>query len=158
MHQSQVPVIDHYWQTETGFPICSNFLGFDGAPFPTKAGSCSFPVPGWNLHVVDEETGADIGTDMLGSLVVTLPLPPCAFNTLWRNKERFQQAYLRRFPGSYDTSDAGIIDSDGYVSVMARTDDIINVAGHRWVFHGLPPNSDVGSSGFWTWPKHFAGL
>ena len=123
-----VPVIDHWWQTETGWPICANCLGIE--PIQVKPGSPSKPVPGWDVRVVDlgnrETKRGDIGT-----LVIKLPLPPGAFPTLWNADERYVSSYLSQFPGYYSTADAGFMDEDGYVYVMARTDDIINVAGHR---------------------------
>lgn len=121
-----IPVIDHWWQTETGFPITSNYMGYDG-PFPIKPGSSSFPVPGWDVTVLNEKTGEPAGRNVLGQLVVKLPLPPCAFTTLFRDEERFEESYLTDYPGYYNTGDAGHIDEDGYVSIMTRTDDIINV-------------------------------
>eukprot|EP00040_Diaphanoeca_grandis_P034668 m.216071 g.216071 ORF g.216071 m.216071 type:complete len:686 (+) comp33202_c5_seq9:146-2203(+) len=129
-----VPVIDHWWQTETGWPICSNFLGMDG-PFDIKPGSASFPVPGWDVRVVndtgDGHNTDPLGPNELGQLVVKLPLPPCAFTTLFHDDKRFQESYLDDYPGFYNTADAGHVDEQGYISVMSRTDDIINVAGHR---------------------------
>ena len=124
----KVPVIDHWWQTETGWAIAANCIGIE--PLPVKYGSPTKAVPGWNLQVLDRNcqpvTNGDIGT-----LAVKLPLPPGTLPTLWQNDDRFISAYLDEFPGYYTTSDAGYIDDDGYVYVMARTDDIINVAGHR---------------------------
>jgi propionyl-CoA synthetase len=124
----QVPVIDHWWQTETGWPICANCLGIE--PLKVKPGSPSKPVPGWDVHVVDPENREAKRGD-IGTLVIKLPLPPGAFPTLWNADERFVDSYLSQFPGYYSTADAGFMDEDGYVYVMARTDDIINVAGHR---------------------------
>ena len=123
-----VPVIDHWWQTETGWPICSNCLGIE--PLPVKHGSPAKPVPGWDVRVVDHDNH-EVKTDEIGALVVKLPLPPGTFPTLWNADERFVESYLKDFPGYYKTADAGFIDEDGYVYVMSRTDDIINVAGHR---------------------------
>ncbi|MEN0061096.1 MAG: propionyl-CoA synthetase [Myxococcota bacterium] len=123
-----VPVIDHWWQTETGWPIVTNPRGIE--PLPVKPGSASVPVPGWDLQVLDDG-GEPVARGDIGNLVVKLPLPPGALPTLWGADERFIQAYLSRFPGFYTTADAGYIDEDGYVFVMARTDDVINVAGHR---------------------------
>ena len=131
-----IPVIDHWWQTETGFPITSNYMGYDG-PFPTKPGSSTFPVPGWDVTVLNEKTGELAGRNELGQLAVKLPLPPCAFTTLFRDEERFETSYLTDYPGYYNTGDAGHIDEDGYVSIMTRTDDIINVAGHRLSTGGM---------------------
>jgi len=124
----QVPVIDHWWQTETGWPICSNCLGIE--PLTVKAGSPSKPVPGWDVRVVDAEN-RETKCGEIGALVIKLPLPPGTFPTLWNADERFLTSYLSQFPGYYATADAGFMDDDGYVYVMARTDDIINVAGHR---------------------------
>ena len=123
-----VPVIDHWWQTETGWAICSNCMGIEALPI--KPGSPAKPVPGWDLQVLDAE-GKPMAPGEIGSLVAKLPLPPSCLPTLWNAEERFRQAYLSVFPGYYLTGDAGMIDEDGYVYVMARTDDIINVAGHR---------------------------
>ena len=123
-----VPVIDHWWQTETGWAICSNCLGIH--QFDIKEGSPTKPAPGWNVKVVDESNN-ELPAGDIGALVVKLPLPPSALPTLWNNDEGFKDAYLKEFPGYYKTADAGFIDEDGYVYVMSRTDDIINVAGHR---------------------------
>mgnify|MGYP005630354513 FL=1 len=123
-----VPVIDHWWQTETGWSIAANCMGIEA--MPVREGSASLPVPGWGLRVMSEE-GEEVAPGEIGTLALKLPLPPGSFPTLWNAKERFIQSYLERFPGFYNTSDAGIIDADGYVYVMSRTDDIINVAGHR---------------------------
>ncbi|NNE37189.1 MAG: AMP-binding protein, partial [Gammaproteobacteria bacterium] len=123
-----VPVIDHWWQTETGWPICANPLGIE--QFPVKPGSSTKPVPGWNVKVLDD-SGSLVETDQIGALVVKLPLPPGSFPTLWNAKKRFRETYLEEYPGYYKTADAGYMDEDGYVYVMARTDDAINVAGHR---------------------------
>ena len=124
----QVPVIDHWWQTETGWAICANSIGIEHLPI--KEGSPSKPVPGWDLKVVDDQN-QELPPGEIGSLVVNLPLPPGSFPTLWNAKQRFFDAYLAEFPGFYKTADAGFIDEDGYIYVMSRTDDIINVAGHR---------------------------
>jgi len=126
--QLQVPVIDHWWQTETGWPIVSNCLGIER--LPVKHGSPTLPVPGWDIRVVDD-AAHDLPPFTTGALVVKLPLPPGALPTLWNADERFVAAYLADFPGFYKTADAGYLDDEGYVYVMARTDDIINVAGHR---------------------------
>ena len=123
-----VPVIDHWWQTETGWAIAGNCLGLHH--FPVKEGSPTKAAPGWNLQVVDENsTPVTIGE--IGALVAKLPLPPGTLSTLWNNDPGFLAAYLEDFPGYYKTADAGFIDDEGYVFVMSRTDDIINVAGHR---------------------------
>jgi propionyl-CoA synthetase len=123
-----VPVIDHYWQTETGWPVVANCMGIE--PLPVVAGSPTKPVPGWDLRAVGED-GAEREPGEIGALVVKLPLPPGSSPTLWNADERWRETYLTEFPGYYQTADAGYIDENGYVFVMARTDDIINVAGHR---------------------------
>jgi|TARA_R110002072_G_scaffold122455_2_gene257001 propionyl-CoA synthetase len=124
----RVPVIDHWWQTETGWSIAANCLGIE--PLPVKPGSPTRPVPGWDLRVLDSD-GHPVKPGEIGSIVGKLPLPPGTFPTLWNAKQRYFDSYLSEFPGYYQTGDAGKIDEDGYVHVMARTDDIINVAGHR---------------------------
>jgi propionyl-CoA synthetase len=123
-----VPVVDHWWQTETGWAICSNPLGLQ--EFPVKHGSPTKAVPGWNVQVVDENCNPVAPGD-IGALVCKLPLPPGTLPTLWNAEDRFRSSYLEDYPGYYKTGDAGFIDDDGYVYVMSRTDDIINVAGHR---------------------------
>ena len=123
-----VPVIDHWWQTETGWAICSNCLGIEA--LPVKDGSPTRPVPGWQLEALDEEARAVKPGDV-GALVVRLPLPPGTFPTLWNARQRYIDSYMKTYPGYYETGDAGYIDEDGYVFVMSRTDDVINVAGHR---------------------------
>jgi len=123
-----VPVIDHWWQTETGWAICANCLGIEH--LPVKKGSPTKPAPGMDVRVLDEE-GNEMKPGELGALVIKLPLPPGTFPTLWQAKERFIEQYMSRYPGYYQTFDAGNIDEDGYVHVMSRTDDIINTAGHR---------------------------
>ncbi len=123
-----VPVIDHWWQTETGWAICANCMGLE--PFPVKDGSPTKPVPGWDVQVVDEAS-QPVRAGEIGALVVKLPLPPGSLPTLWNNDVGYLESYLDEFPGYYKTADAGYIDQDGYVFVMSRTDDIINVAGHR---------------------------
>jgi propionyl-CoA synthetase len=125
----KVPVRDHWWQTETGWPMCANMTGVDGY-VPIKYGSVYTPCPGYNLQVLDDEQ-KPVPAGTMGSLAVKLPLPPGSFLTLYNSDERFQSAYMKAIPGYYDTGDAGIIDEDGYVHVMSRTDDVINVAGHR---------------------------
>ena len=124
----KVPVIDHWWQTETGWSIAANCMGLHH--FKVKEGSPTKPAPGWNLQVVDSDT-KPCKPGEIGALVVKLPLPPGSLPTLWNNDEGYQNTYLSEFPGFYKTADAGFIDEDGYVFVMSRTDDIINVAGHR---------------------------
>jgi propionyl-CoA synthetase len=126
--QLKVPVIDHWWQTETGSAICGNPVGL-GA-LPVKYGSSCVPMPGYDMYVLDE-AGKPVARGQSGTLAVKLPLPPACLPTLWGNDERFRSSYLAEFPGYYSTSDAGMIDADGYVHVMARTDDVINVAAHR---------------------------
>ncbi|SHJ47914.1 propionyl-CoA synthetase [Desulfatibacillum alkenivorans DSM 16219] len=123
-----VPVIDHWWQTETGWAIAANCMGLHH--FPVKYGSPTKAVPGWNVQVLDE-MGRPAAAGQIGALVVKLPLPPGTLPTLWGNDQAFVNKYLRDFDGYYTTADAGYIDEDGYIYVMARTDDIINVAGHR---------------------------
>ncbi|MBL0901134.1 MAG: AMP-binding protein, partial [Reyranella sp.] len=123
-----VPVVDHWWQTETGWAICGNFVGLE--EMPVKLGSCSVPAPGWKLEVLDEG-GKPMASDAVGALAAKLPLPPGTFPTLWNADERYKQSYMAEYPGYYKTGDAGFIDKDGYVSVMTRVDDVINVAGHR---------------------------
>jgi len=127
--QLNVPVIDHWWQTETGWAIAANCLGLHA--FPVKEGSPTKPAPGWNLQVLDPETREPVKPGEIGALVVQLPLPPGSLPTLWNNDRRYIESYLAEFPGYYKTADAGFIDEDGYAYVMTRTDDIINVAGHR---------------------------
>jgi propionyl-CoA synthetase len=124
----KVPVIDHWWQTETGWSIAANCLGIE--PLPVKPGSPTRPVPGWELKVLDE-AGAPMKPGEVGALVAVLPMPPGCTPGIWNADDRFRHTYLDRYPGYYETGDAGFIDADGYVFVMARTDDIINVAGHR---------------------------
>lgn len=124
----RVPVVDHWWQTETGWAIAANCLGIEA--LPTRHGSPTVAVPGWDLEVLDD-AGHALPRGTQGALAVRLPMPPGALLTLWNADERFVSAYLTEFPGFYKTADAGFIDEDGYVYVMARTDDIINVAGHR---------------------------
>ncbi len=123
-----VPVIDHWWQTETGWAICANCIGIESLPI--KQGSPTRPVPGWQMQVLDDH-GNEVESGDIGSLVVKLPLPPGTFPSLWNAKQRMFDSYLKNFPGYYETGDAGFIDEDGYVFVMSRTDDVINVAGHR---------------------------
>ena len=126
--QLRIPVIDHWWQTETGWAIAANCIGIE--QFPVKRGSPTKAVPGWNLHVLDD-IGEAVKPGDIGSLALKLPLPPGALPSLWQADERFVKSYLTAFPGFYASGDAGYIDDDGYVYVMTRTDDVINVAGHR---------------------------
>ncbi|WP_442867505.1 propionate--CoA ligase [Castellaniella sp. S9] len=125
------PVIDNYWQTETGWPILSAQPGVEEAP--TRFGSPSFPVYGYDVRVVDEATGKDAGPGQKGVVAIQPPLPPGAMSTIWRNDERFVHTYFESFPGRmlYSTSDWGLFDEDGYWYILGRTDDVINVAGHR---------------------------
>tara|TARA_B100000315_G_scaffold258489_1_gene310824 strand:- start:91 stop:2010 length:1920 start_codon:yes stop_codon:yes gene_type:complete len=130
----RTPVIDHWWQTETGWSITSNFLGL-GA-LPVKFGSSTKPAPGFNLHVLDEQAHK-VKPGVIGALSVKLPMPPGCLPTLWKNDEGYVSSYLEDYPGYYKTGDAGYIDDEGYVWVMTRTDDIINVAGHRLSTGGI---------------------
>ncbi|RID91789.1 propionyl-CoA synthetase [Gemmobacter lutimaris] len=123
-----VPVIDHWWQTETGWAIAANPLGIE--ELPVKLGSPSVPMPGYDVQVLDEG-GHPVSAGTLGAIAVKLPLPPGTLPTLWNADDRFKKSYLSHFPGYYETGDAGYIDEDGYLYIMARTDDVINVAGHR---------------------------
>jgi propionyl-CoA synthetase len=133
----RIPVIDHWWQTETGWPIGANCLGIER--LPVKHGSCTRAVPGWDVRVLDAEAvGAEaqgavreLAAGEIGALAIKLPLPPGALPTLWQADDRFVDSYMNAFPGFYQTADAGFIDTDGYIHVMTRTDDIINVAAHR---------------------------
>jgi len=130
----KVPVIDHWWQTETGWAISGNPLGI--AHFPVKYGSATKPLPGWDVRVLNAEQ-QEVAPGDIGAIVVKLPMPPGALPTLWNADDRFIKAYMADYPGYYQTGDAGFIDDDGYVSIMARTDDIINVAGHRLSTGGM---------------------
>jgi propionyl-CoA synthetase len=123
-----VPVIDHWWQTETGWSICCNCLGIE--MLPIVPGSPARPVPGYTVDVLDSN-GEPCERGEIGALVAQLPLPPGTFTTLWQADDRFVNTYFSRYPGYYETGDAGYIDDEGYVFVMSRTDDVINVAGHR---------------------------
>ena len=123
-----VPVIDHWWQTESGWPMAANCLGIE--PLKVKPGSPTRPVPGWDIRSLDGD-GREVKRGDTGAIVARLPLPPGSLPTLWNADERYISSYLKTFPGFYQTGDAGFIDEDGYVHVMARTDDVINVAGHR---------------------------
>ncbi|MDP4033825.1 MAG: propionyl-CoA synthetase [Pseudorhodobacter sp.] len=123
-----VPVIDHWWQTETGWAIAANPLGIEA--LPVKIGSPSVAMPGYDVQILDEG-GHPVSNGTLGAIVVKLPLPPGTLPTLWNAEERFIKSYISHFPGFYETGDAGYVDDDGYLYIMARTDDVINVAGHR---------------------------
>ncbi|GAA5066193.1 AMP-binding protein [Nocardia callitridis] len=122
------PVIDHWWQTETGWPICANPLGLQRLPI--KPGSASVPVPGYRLRVLSSE-GNPVPPNTEGTIVVGLPLPPGTLTGLWHDQERYQRSYLSAFPGHYLTGDSGYFDEDGYLFVLGRSDDVINMAGHR---------------------------
>jgi propionyl-CoA synthetase len=124
----RVPVIDHWWQTETGWPIAANCVGL--GMLPVKPGSPTKPVPGYDVRVLAED-GAEMPAGQIGAIVIKLPLPPGCLPTLWNNDDGYEKSYLSRYPGHYLTGDAGYKDEDGYVYIMSRVDDIINVAGHR---------------------------
>ena len=123
-----VPVVDHWWQTETGWAICANPRGLE--PLPIKAGSPTVPMPGYDVQVLDEE-GSPVTTGSDGAIAIRLPLPPGTLQTLWGDDDWFERSYLQRYPGYYLSGDGGYFDEDGYLFVMGRTDDVINVAGHR---------------------------
>ena len=129
-----MPVLDHWWQTETGWCIAGNPVGL--GTLPVRYGSTCVPMPGYAIDIVDEACHLQ-PANKIGSIVVKLPLPPACFPTLWQQDERFKESYLTEFPGYYKTADAGYKDEDGYVYVMSRTDDIINVAGHRLSTGGM---------------------
>jgi propionyl-CoA synthetase len=129
-----VPVVDHWWQTETGWPIVANPVGL--GILPIKLGSPSVPMPGYDVRVVDDAT-KPVAVGTMGSIVIKLPLPPGCLPTLYRQDERMRESYLNEFPGYYKTSDAGFIDEYGYLTILGRTDDIINVAGHRLSTGGM---------------------
>lgn len=122
------PVIDHWWQTETGWAICANLAGIE--LLPAKAGSATRPVPGYNVQILSDE-GQPVAANQQGNIAIKLPLPPGCLSTIWGNPDRFFTGYLSQFPGYYATGDGGYLDEDGYLFVMGRTDDVINVAGHR---------------------------
>ncbi len=126
--QLKVPVIDHWWQTETGYAIAANPVGLE--MLPVKLGSPTVPMPGYDVQILDE-AGHPLPAGTLGAIAVKLPLPPGTLPTLWNADDRFKKSYLTTFPGYYETGDAGMMDEDGYLYIMARTDDVINVAGHR---------------------------
>jgi propionyl-CoA synthetase len=130
----KVPVIDHWWQTETGWPIASNCLGIE--PLKVKPGSPTRAVPGWDVQALGAD-GKPVKAGDIGALAIRLPLPPGSLPTLWQNDQGYLKSYLQEFEGYYKTGDAGYIDEDGYVFVMTRTDDIINVAGHRLSTGGM---------------------
>jgi propionyl-CoA synthetase len=122
------PIIDNWWQTETGWPVAANLCGLE--PMPVKQGSSSVVVPGWDLHILDDE-GRDVPRGTHGLIALKLPLPPGCMNRVWGNDDAFRETYLSRFPGYYATGDGGYVDEDGYVFIMGRVDDVINVCGHR---------------------------
>ncbi|MBC8271077.1 MAG: propionyl-CoA synthetase [Gammaproteobacteria bacterium] len=124
----QIPVIDHWWQTETGWPVAGNLMGLD--PAGTKAGSVSFPVPGFNVQILSEAHKQEAAGEE-GDVVIKLPLPPGCLPTVWGDHNRYHDAYMTLHPGYYHTGDGGYFDEDGYLYIMGRTDDVINVAGHR---------------------------
>ena len=126
--QLGVPVIDHWWQTETGWAISAIPVGL--GMLPVKIGSPGVPMPGYDVRVLDED-GAELPPGELGAIVIKLPLPPGTLPNLWNAEDRYRKSYLDHFPGYYETGDAGYMDEDGYLYIMARTDDVINVAGHR---------------------------
>ena len=124
-----IPVIDHWWQTETGWPIAADLMGLD--PLPTKPGSPSVPVPGYDLHIVDSVSGADVPPGTTGEIVLRLPLPPGCLTTLWGDDQRFIESYLVQYPGCLHYRGRRIPRRGRISLVMGRTDDVINVAGHR---------------------------
>ncbi|MCG6902511.1 MAG: propionyl-CoA synthetase [Rhodobacter sp.] len=130
----KVPVIDHWWQTETGYTIAGNPMGIE--PLPVKIGSPSVPMPGYEIHILDDE-GHELPDGELGAIAIKLPLPPGTLPGLWNANDRYRKSYLDHFPGYYETGDAGMKDADGYLWIMARTDDVINVAGHRLSTGGM---------------------
>ena len=121
-------MLDHWWQTETGWAIAANPAGIE--LLPVKLGSAAVPMPGYDVQILSE-SGEPLPAGELGAVAIRLPLPPGTLPTLWNAEGRFVRSYLTTYPGYYETGDAGLIDADGYVSIMARTDDVINVAGHR---------------------------
>jgi propionyl-CoA synthetase len=123
-----VPVYDHWWQTETGYTIAGNPAGIEA--LPVKIGSPTVAMPGYDVQILDD-AGHPVAAGELGAIAIKLPLPPGTLPTLWNAGERFEKSYLNTFPGYYETGDAGMVDDDGYLYIMARTDDVINVAGHR---------------------------
>ena len=129
-----MPVIDHWWQTETGYAIAANPMGIEH--LPVKIGSPSVAMPGYDVQILDD-AGHNVAPGELGAIAIKLPLPPGTLPNLWNAEERFIKSYLATFPGYYETGDAGMIDDDGYLYIMARTDDVINVAGHRLSTGGM---------------------
>jgi len=132
--QLGVPVIDHWWQTETGWAIAANCMGIE--QFPVRPGSPTKAVPGYDVQVLNE-AGKQLPAGEMGNIVIKLPLPPGCMQTLWHNEDRFKSAYLTTYPGYYLTGDAGYIDEEGYIYIMSRIDDVINVAGHRLSTGGM---------------------
>jgi propionyl-CoA synthetase len=124
----RVPIVDNWWQTETGWPIATNPIGIE--EFDTKAGSATVPSPGFNVKILDPN-GVPLPVDEEGAVCIELPLPPGALSTVWEDDARFVRSYLSRYPGYYLTGDRGYVDADGYLFVLGRTDDVIKVAGHR---------------------------
>lgn len=123
-----LPVIDHWWQTETGWAIAGVPVGLEN--IPTKPGAAGVPTPGYDVQILDEK-GNQLARDEQGSIAIKLPLPPGTLPTIWKNPARYEAGYLNTYPGYYLTGDGGYIDNDGYLYIMGRTDDVINVAGHR---------------------------
>ena len=121
-------IIDNWWQTETGWPICSNPMGIE--KMPVKEGSATVPVMGYEVQILDD-SGKEVAGGKMGNICIKLPLPPSALLTLWNNDEGCKESYFKNFAGYYQTGDAGYLDEDGYLFIMSRTDDIINTAGHR---------------------------
>jgi len=124
----KLPIIDHWWQTETGWAIAANMMGVE--PMPVKPGSATVPVPGYNIEILDDN-GNELANGQQGNIAIKLPLPPSCLTTIWGDIERFKASYLETFPGYYVSGDGGYFDEDGYLFVMGRTDDVINVSGHR---------------------------
>ncbi|MFW2331091.1 MAG: acetate--CoA ligase [Nitrospinota bacterium] len=129
-----VPILDHWWQTETGWAIAANMHGLER--MPVKAGSATLPVPGFNVKIIDGK-GEEVAANEQGNVVIKLPLPPSCLTSIWKNRARFHASYLDAFPQFYLTGDGGYIDDDGYLFIMGRTDDVINVAGHRLSTGGI---------------------
>jgi len=127
--------IDHWWQTELGHPGVGNAVGL--GRMPLRPGGCTAPAPGYDVRIVDEETGREVQPGDLGDMVIKMPLPPGTLTTLYNNDDRYIEDYLKRYPGYYDTGDAAFQDEEGYIHIMGRTDDLINVAGHRLSTGGL---------------------
>lgn len=121
MHRPQTTVLDHFWQTESGNPVIGRMLSPAFSPVDTRPGAAGLALPGMDIHVFDDE-GKEVSSGTMGNIVIRKPLAPSFFSTLWRNPKRFQSAYFDRFEGYYDTGDAGLIDKDGYIHVLSRTD------------------------------------